>query len=52
MPQLWVGLTEGGDAGDREFATRASINAAAILVFVKAAIMVAFFGWIMQVPMQ
>eukprot|EP00903_Cladosiphon_okamuranus_P006662 g6504.t1 len=45
---LWVGLTKGAEAGDREFATRASINAAAILVFVNATIMVVFFMWIMQ----
>lgn len=36
-------------AGDRDFATRAGVNAAAILVFVNATIMVVFYMWIIQV---
>lgn len=45
---LWVALSSGSTTGDREFATRAGVNAAAILVFVNSTIMVAFYMWILQ----
>ena len=51
-PQLWVALSNGSNMGDREFATRAGVNAAAILVFVNSTIMVAFYMWILQVSIQ
>lgn len=37
------------DVGDKDFATRAGVNAAAMLVFVNATIMVIFFMWTIQV---
>ncbi|CAM9521156.1 unnamed protein product, partial [Laminaria digitata] len=46
---LWVALSNGSATGDKEFATRAGVNAAAILVFVNSTIMVAFYMWILQV---
>ncbi|CAM9130644.1 unnamed protein product, partial [Hapterophycus canaliculatus] len=45
---LWVALSTGAESGDKEFATRAGINAAAILVFVNAAIMIVFYMLIIQ----
>lgn len=46
--QLWVAFSTSANE-DRDFATRAGVNAAAILVFVNATIMVAFYMWIIQV---
>ncbi|CAM9275799.1 unnamed protein product [Pylaiella littoralis] len=44
---LWVAFSTSANE-DRDFATRAGVNAAAILVFVNATIMVAFYMWIIQ----
>ncbi|CBJ28894.1 Similar to G-protein coupled receptors [Ectocarpus siliculosus] len=45
---LWVAFRASVDVGDKDFATRAGVNAAAMLVFVNATIMVIFFMWTIQ----